>query len=209
MLSALRAVPGVRKVFISSGVRYDLVLADHSTYLQDLVRHHVSGHLKIAPEHFIDSVTARMHKPGRAIFETFQRAYDTTVRETGLRQYLLPYLMSGHPGCTVGDMIEMAQYIEDHHLYTEQVQDFTPTPMSVSTCMYATGLDPFTMKPVHVPTGREKQIQRALLRYRDPANETMVREGLALAKREDLIGSGPKCLLPDHRTGKMIGFRRP
>lgn len=209
MLSAVRAVPGVRKVFISSGVRYDLVLADHSTYLQDLVRHHVSGHLKIAPEHFVDSVTARMHKPGRALFERFQSAYDKTVRETGVRQYLLPYLMSGHPGCTVRDMVEMARYIEDHHLYTEQVQDFTPTPMSVSTCMYATGLDPFTMEPVHVPVGREKQIQRALLRYRDPANETMVREGLVLAKREDLIGPGPKCLIPDRHPGKMTGIRHP
>jgi uncharacterized radical SAM protein YgiQ len=209
MLGAVRAVPGVRKAFISSGVRYDLVLADHSTYLQDLVKHHVSGHLKIAPEHFVDSVTARMHKPGRAVFERFQHAYDKAVREAGVRQYLLPYLMSGHPGCTLRDMVELARYIEDHHLYTEQVQDFTPTPMSVSTCMYATGLDPFTTEPVHVPVGREKQVQRALLRYRDPANETLVREGLALAKREDLIGSGPKCLIPDRRPGTMTGIRRP
>jgi len=209
MLAAFRAVPGVRKVFISSGVRYDLVLADHSTYLRDLVTHHVSGHLKVAPEHFIDSVTARMHKPGRAVFERFQGAYQTIVAETGLRQYLLPYLMSGHPGCTIEDMVAMAGYIEDRHLYTEQVQDFTPTPMSASTCMYATGLDPFTMEPVHVPKGREKQIQRALLRYRDPVNETLVREGLALATKGDLVGSDRYCPTPDRRPKKKSGFRRP
>jgi uncharacterized radical SAM protein YgiQ len=212
LLRAVRAIPGVRQVFIGSGIRYDLVLADDSLYLEEICGHHVSGHLKVAPEHISPSVTAVMNKPPGEVFERFREEFEaiqqnkaagaTDRKETvpaskkSSRQYLLPYLMSGHPGCTIPDMIELAEYLRDHHLYTEQVQDFTPTPMSVSTCMYYTGLDPFTLNPVHVPKDREKKIQRAILQYRDPKNRALVGEGLRSVGREDLIGNCPKCLIP-------------
>jgi uncharacterized radical SAM protein YgiQ len=196
LLSRLRAIPGVKRVFIGSGIRHDLVMQDSSGYLQELCRHHVSGHLKIAPEHVVDRVTSSMHKPPVAVLEAFWARFEETCRELGREQYLLPYLMSGHPGCTVEDAVALAEYIRDHHMYTEQVQDFTPTPLTVSTAMYYSGLDPFTMQPVHIPKGREKKIQRALLQYRNPRNYRLVREGLEMAKREDLIGSGKKCLIP-------------
>jgi len=196
LLRRIREVPGVKKVFISSGIRHDLIMADSSPYLEEICRHHVSGHLKIAPEHISRSVTECMNKPPREVLDAFRERFSAASRESGREQYLLPYLMSGHPGCTVGDMIELAQYLQEAHLYTEQVQDFTPTPMTVSTAMYHTGLDPFTLKPVHVPRGREKKIQRAMLHYRDPKNYDLVKEGLRLAGREDLIGSGRGCLIP-------------
>jgi len=212
LLKRLRAIPGVRHVFIGSGIRYDLVLADTSGYLAGLCSHHVSGHLKVAPEHISADVTRCMNKPPKEAFDTFRRRFEeiqderlgSTQTRDGKerpdrkvsRQYLLPYLMSGHPGCTVRDMVELAEYLRDTGLYTEQVQDFTPTPMTVSTCMYYTGLDPFTLQPVHIPRGREKSVQRALLQYRDPKNRELVAEGLRAAGRRDLIGSGPKCLIP-------------
>ncbi len=196
LLRRIREVPGVKRVFISSGIRHDLIMADSSPYLEEICRHHVSGHLKIAPEHISRSVTECMNKPSREVLDSFRERFSAATRESGREQYLLPYLMSGHPGCTVGDMIELAQYLQEAHLYTEQVQDFTPTPMTVSTAMYHTGLDPFTLKPVHVPRGREKKIQRAMLHYRDPKNYDLVKEGLRLAGRADLIGSGRGCLIP-------------
>jgi uncharacterized radical SAM protein YgiQ len=189
LLQQLRAIPGVRNVFVSSGIRYDLVPADDTVYLSELCEHHVSGHLKVAPEHIAPAVTACMNKPPGEVFEAFRTRFEALQKGKRKRQYLLPYFMSGHPGCTVADMIELAEYIRDRNLYTEQVQDFTPTPMSVSTCMYYTGLDPFTLRPVYVPKGREKKIQRALLQYRDPKNRKLVIEGLRDAGREDLIGS--------------------
>ena len=152
-LSKVRAIPGVRHVFIGSGIRYDLVLADNSGYLGMICEHHISGHLKVAPEHIAREVTMAMNKPGCEIFDRFRDNFDILQKGRKKRQYLLPYLMSGHPGCTIPDMVSLALYIRDHHLYTEQVQDFTPTPMSVSSCMYYTGLNPFTMEAVHVPTG--------------------------------------------------------
>ncbi len=164
--------------------------------MEDLCRFHVSGHLKIAPEHVVRSVTECMHKPPREALDAFRERFRDASQAAGKEQYLLPYLMSGHPGCTIADMIELAEYLRDNHLYTEQVQDFTPTPLTVSTAMYYTGLDPFTLAPVHVPRGREKRIQRAMLQYRDPKNYAMVKEGLQLAGREDLIGDGEKCLIP-------------
>ena len=192
LLHTIREIPGVKKVFCGSGIRYDLVLSDDSDYLRVLCDNHVSGHLKVAPEHVVKTVTDLMNKPDGAVFDRFRERFETVQKErpqTGRqkRQYLLPYFMSGHPGCTVADMVALARYIEDHHLYTEQVQDFTPTPMSVSTCMYYTGMNPFTMEPVHVPKGQEKKIQRALLHYRDPRNRALVREGLTSAGRVDLI----------------------
>jgi uncharacterized radical SAM protein YgiQ len=189
LLQRLRAIPGVRHVFVSSGIRYDLVPADDALYLTELCGNHVSGHLKVAPEHIVPVVTACMNKPPGEVFEAFRTRFEALQQGRRKRQYLLPYFMSGHPGCTVTHMIELAEYIRDNNLYTEQVQDFTPTPMSVSTCMYHTGLDPFTMEPVHVPKGREKKIQRALLQYRDKKNRKLVTEGLCDAGREDLIGT--------------------
>jgi len=203
LLQRLRKIPGVRRVFVSSGLRYDLVLADDAGYLSKLCEHHVSGHLKVAPEHIAPPVTACMNKPDGAVFEAFRRQFEALQQNKTNRQYLLPYFMSGHPGCRIPDMVDLALYIRDHNLYTEQVQDFTPTPMSVSTCMYYTGLDPFTLQPVHVPKGREKKIQRAMLQYRDKKNRSLVTEGLGVAGRQDLIGSGKHCLvaaIPGKRT---------
>jgi len=196
LLKRLRAIPGVRKVFVGSGIRHDLVLADRSSYLEDLCQYHVSGHLKIAPEHVVRKVTDCMHKPPLEVLEAFKARFDVVNKAHQKEQYLVPYLMSGHPGCTVKDMIELAEYIRDHRMYTEQVQDFTPTPMTISTAMYYTGLDPITMNPIHVPKGREKRIQRAILQYKDQRNYGLVKEGLKLADREDLIGDCQKCLIP-------------
>jgi radical SAM superfamily enzyme YgiQ (UPF0313 family) len=142
-----------------------------------------------------------MHKPPKEVLQAFRARFDAVSRAVGKEQYLLPYLMSGHPGCTVGDMVELAEFLRDNHMYTEQVQDFTPTPMTVSTAMYYTGLDPFTLAPVHVPKGREKRIQRAMLQYRDPKNYDLVKEGLKMAERLDLIGSGKGCLIPSRSPG--------
>jgi len=200
LLERLRGIPGVRHVFVSSGVRYDLIPEDDGGYLSALTMHHISGHLKVAPEHISRGVTACMNKPSGAVFEAFRCRFEELQRGRKKRQYLLPYFMSGHPGCTVNDMIELAEYIRDHNLYTEQVQDFTPTPMSVSTCMYFTGLNPFTMKPVHVPRGWEKRVQRALLQWRDEKNQDLVKEGLTGAGRSDLIGAGTGSLV-DGRSG--------
>lgn len=201
LLFRIREIPGVRHVFIGSGIRYDLALADNAGYLKMMSDHHISGHLKVAPEHIVSEVTRIMNKPGREVFDRFCAEFESLQQGKKKRQYLLPYFMSGHPGCSVPDMVELAVYIRDHNLYTEQVQDFTPTPMSVSSCMYYTGLDPFTMKPVHVPKGEEKKIQRALMHYRDPKNYGLVSEGLRRAGRDDLIGSGNQCLVPGGHPG--------
>jgi uncharacterized radical SAM protein YgiQ len=205
LLARIRKIPGVRHVFIGSGIRYDLALADDSGYLEMICGHHISGHLKVAPEHISPGVTRIMNKPDRVVFDRFRARFEALQEGKQKRQYILPYFLSGHPGCTIPDMIDLATYIRDNNLYTEQVQDFTPTPMSVSTCMYYTGLDPFTMKPVHVPRGEEKRIQRALMQYRDPGNAALVAEGLKKAGREDLIGSGPQCLV----SGRHRAVRRP
>jgi uncharacterized radical SAM protein YgiQ len=199
LLRRLRKIPGVKRVFIVSGIRHDLILADSSSYLQELCQHHVSGHLKIAPEHISRNVTKCMHKPPREVLEAFREQFLAASKAVGKEQYLLPYLISGHPGCTVSNMIELAEYLRDNHMYTEQVQDFTPTPMTASTVMYYTGLDPFTLTPVHVPKGREKRIQRAILQYRDPMNYDLVKEGLRMAGRFDLVGDGRQCLIPTRK----------
>jgi len=208
LLKKLREIPGVKKVFIGSGIRYDLALADDSGYLEMICDHHISGHLKVAPEHVTQKVTATMNKPGREIFDRFCERFETLQQGKNKRQYLLPYFMSGHPGCTINDMIDLALYIRDHMLYTEQVQDFTPTPMSVSTCMYYTGLNPFTLEPVHVPKGLEKKIQRALMQYRDPNNRKFIIEGLKAAGRTELIGNGGHCLVPaDDRDANRYALK--
>lgn len=207
LLARLRQVPGVRKVFIGSGIRHDLLVADSYSLLPDLCAHHVSGHLKLAPEHVSPHVTDLMGKPRADIFTAFVAAFEKIQEGKKKRQYILPYFMSGHPGCTVADMVALAEFMRDHGFRTEQVQDFTPTPMTASTCMYHTGLDPFSLEPVHVPRGREKAVQRALLQYWEPRNQPLVREGLLMAGRADLIGDGRKCLVPavsapGYRKGK-------
>jgi radical SAM superfamily enzyme YgiQ (UPF0313 family) len=157
-----------------------------------------------------ENVTKIMHKPGREAFEQFCQQFETLQKGRKKRQYILPYFMSGHPGCTINDMVDLAVYIRDYNLYTEQVQDFTPTPMSVSTCMYYTGLNPFTLEPVHVPRGKEKKIQRALLHYRDPKNRNLIMEGLKAAGRMDLIGAGSRSLASSagrHYSGDAKKYR--
>jgi len=209
LLQKIREIPGVKRVFIGSGIRYDLALADDYGYLGQICQHHVSGHLKVAPEHVAENVTKAMNKPGRAVFDRFRDRFESLQQGRQKRQYVLPYFMSGHPGCTIADMVELAEYIRDNRLYIEQVQDFTPTPMSVSTCMYYTGLDPFTMEPVHVPKGQEKKIQRALMQYRALKNRTLVLEGLKTAGRADLIGRGEKCLVGNTVGGVFAPGNRP
>ncbi|MDR7667014.1 YgiQ family radical SAM protein [Methanosarcina sp. Z-7115] len=195
LLRRLRELPGVKQVFTGYGVRYDLALEDEE-YLEELCAHHISGQLRIAPEHFSKRVTNAMCKPGREVYEKFAEKFTTLNRKCGKRQYVVNYLMSGHPGCTLEDMIEMAEYVRDHGGYTEQVQDFTPTPMTVSTCMYYTGLDPFTGKKIYVARNKkEKVMQRALMHYRSPANYELVYEALEKAGRLDLVGNAHKCLI--------------
>jgi uncharacterized radical SAM protein YgiQ len=206
LLRRLREIHGVKKVFIGSGIRYDLVLADSSGYLPELCEHHVSGHLKVAPEHITQHVLDIMHKPSKAVFEEFKNKFDALNKELGKKQYILPYFMSGHPGCTVEDMVELAEYIRDNNLYTEQVQDFTPTPMTASTCMYYAGINPFTMEKVYVAKGREKRIQRALLQYKDERNYVFVYEGLKMAGKEELIGEGRKCLIGRRKSAVKSNY---
>lgn len=200
LLRRLRDLPGVKKVFTGYGVRYDLALKDEE-YLEELCAYHISGQLRIAPEHFSRQVTNAMCKPGREIYEKFTQKFTALNRKCGKNQYIVNYLMSGHPGCTLEDMIEMAEYVRDHGGYTEQVQDFTPTPMTVSTCIYYTGLDPFTGKKVYVAKNKkEKAMQRALMHYRNPVNYELVYEALEKAGRLDLVGNAHKCLI--RRKGK-------
>ncbi|NQS77484.1 MAG: YgiQ family radical SAM protein [Methanoculleus bourgensis] len=197
LFNRLRDIPGVKHVFIASGIRYDLI--PPGEYLDRICKDHVSGHLKVAPEHVSEGVCACMGKPPREVFDAFRERFETLQEGREKRQYLIPYFISGHPGCRIADMVELAEYVRDTGLYTEQVQDFTPTPMSISTAIYHTGLDPFTLEEVYVPKGREKRIQRALIHYRDPKNYGLVREGLRAAGREDLVGNAWKCLVPARR----------
>ena len=197
LLRRLRSLPKVKKVFVRSGIRYDAVLADrNSRFIRELCEHHVSGQLKVAPEHVSDEVLRRMGKPGKAVYEEFVKRFQAANEELGKKQYLVPYLMSSHPGSTLKEAIELAEYVRDMGVNPEQVQDFIPTPGTLSTCMYYTGLDPHTMEPVYIPRSlHEKAMQRALIQYRNPKNYGLVLEALRLAHREDLIGFGPKCLI--------------
>ena len=205
LLRKLRALPGVRKVFIRSGIRFDYLLADPDpTFLKELVEHHVSGQLKVAPEHVADRVLHYMGKPRHAVYQKFCRKYAALNEKEGLKQYLVPYLMSSHPGSSLKEAVELAEYVRDLGYMPEQVQDFYPTPSTLSTVMYYTGLDPRTMEPVYVPTDpHEKAMQRALIQYRDPKNYALVHEALVKAGRTDLIGFGEKCLIrPRKGEGK-------
>lgn len=202
LLRRLRALPKVKKVFIRSGIRYDAILADRNTkFIHELCEHHVSGQLKVAPEHVSDEVLRRMGKPGKTIYEEFVKRFQAANRELGKKQYLVPYLMSSHPGSTLKEAVELAEYVRDMGVNPEQVQDFIPTPGTLSTCMYYTGLDPKTMESVYIPRSlHEKAMQRALIQYRNPKNYELVREALRLAHREDLIGFGPKCLIRPQKS---------
>ena len=197
LLRKLRKLPGVKKVFVRSGIRFDYLLADKKdTFLKELVQHHVSGQLKVAPEHVSDAVLSRMGKPNNAVYNRFVDKYFALNKQYGMNQYLVPYLMSSHPGSTLKEAVELAEYIREMGYNPEQVQDFYPTPSTLSTVMYYTGLDCRTMERVYVPTdAHEKAMQRALIQYRDPKNYYLVKEALLKAHREDLIGSGPKCLI--------------
>lgn len=206
LLRKLRALPKVKKVFIRSGIRFDYLLADKSrAFLRELCEHHVSGQLKVAPEHVSDAVLKRMGKPENAVYRQFVREYQRMNRQLGKDQYLVPYLMSSHPGSTLREAVELAEYLRELGYMPEQVQDFYPTPSTISTCMYYTGLDPRTMEPVPVPVNpHEKAMQRALIQYRDPKNHELVAEALRLAGRKDLIGYDKKCLIrPARGEGKL------
>ena len=191
LLRKLRKIPGVKKVFVRSGIRFDYLLADSKdTFFRELVQYHISGQLKVAPEHVSDAVLCRMGKPRNAVYNRFVDKYFALNKQYNMNQFLVPYLMSSHPGST------MKEYIRDMGYNPEQVQDFYPTPSTLSTVMYYTGLDPRTMEKVYVPTDpHEKAMQRALIQYRNPKNYYLVKEALIKAHREDLIGSGPKCLI--------------
>ncbi len=204
ILDAAEKIPGIKHVFIGSGLRYDLVPGDKST--MERICTHVSGQMKVAPEHIAAEVVHRMNKPERGIFDSFRDNFEAVQKGRHPRQFIIPYLMSGHPGCTVRDMIQLAEYLRDHHLYTEQVQDFTPTPMTASTCMYHSGYDPETMERVHIPKGEEKRMQRAILSWKDPTGYDLVCAGLKQEGREDLIGNGTKCLITrrNHHAGPSI-----
>lgn len=198
ILRTLRTLPKVKKVFIRSGLRFDYINADpDNTFLQELVTHHVSGQLKVAPEHCSPRVLEKMGKPSIQAFDRFAKDFYTATKKAGKEQYLVPYLMSSHPGSTLKEAAELAVYLKKNRIRPEQVQDFYPTPGTVSTCMFYTGLDPFSMAPVYVAKSpEEKAMQRALLQYWRPENRTLILKALRRAGRADLIGPGPNCLVP-------------
>lgn len=197
VLRAVRQLPGIKKVFVRSGIRYDYVMYDRDkTFMDELVKYHISGQLKVAPEHVDDRVLAHMGKPSRELYDKFVDLYVKTNQKYKKEQYLVPYLMSSHPGSTLDCAINLACYIRDTGHQPEQVQDFYPTPGTASTCMYFTGIDPFTNEPVYVPKNpREKAMQRALMQYKNPKNYDLVKEALIKAGRSDLIGYGKECLI--------------
>lgn len=206
ILRRLRALPGVKRVFVRSGIRYDYLMQDSDpTFLQELVQYHVSGQLKVAPEHCSAAVLDQMGKPHIEAYLRFQKAFYGATKKAGKEQYLVPYLMSSHPGSQLKDAVELALFLKKNHIRPEQVQDFYPTPGTVSTCMYYTGLHPYTLEPVFVPTSpHEKALQRALLQYFLPQNQSLVREALYKAGRWDLIGFGEDCLVrPDPADGRQ------
>ncbi len=202
LLRKLRALPNVKKVFVRSGIRFDYLTLDRDdTFFKELVEHHISGQLKVAPEHICDAVLSKMGKPENAVYEAFTEKYHRLNQKLGKNQFLVPYLMSSHPGSTLKEAVALAEYLRDIGYTPEQVQDFYPTPSTMSTVMYYTEVDPVTMKPVYVcKNPHEKAMQRALIQYRNPKNYELVREALKLAKREDLIGYDKKCLIKPRKT---------
>lgn len=201
LLRGLRKIPKVKKVFVRSGIRFDYAIADKDhTFIRELCKYHVSGQLRVAPEHVSDNVLKLMGKPGNDVYEKFVKECEHINEELGLKQYLVPYLMSSHPGSTLKDAIKLAEYVRDIGYMPEQVQDFYPTPSTISTCMYYTGVDPRTMESVYVARNpHEKAMQRALIQYKEPSNYELVKEALIKEKRQDLIGFGSRCLIPPRK----------
>ena len=213
VLRSVRSLPKIKKVFVRSGIRYDYVMADKDdTFFKELVEHHVSGQLKVAPEHVSEEVLKHMGKPAGRTYEDFRQKFFKITERLGKKQYIIPYLMSSHPGSTLKEAIELAEYLRDIKYQPEQVQDFYPTPGTLSTTIFYTGLDPITMKPVYVPKSKEeKAMQRALLQFSNPKNYNIVYDALMKAGREDLIGNGPKCLIKskEQRYKEAHGLVRP
>ena len=212
VLRSVRSLPKVKKVFVRSGIRYDYVMADKDdTFFKELVEHHVSGQLKVAPEHVSEQTLKYMGKPAGKTYEQFRQKFFKLTEKAGKKQYIIPYLMSSHPGSSLKEAIELAEYLRDIKYQPEQVQDFYPTPGTLSTTIFYTGLDPITMKKVYVPkTKEEKAMQRALLQFSNPKNYNIVYDALVKAGREDLIGNGPKCLIKykEHRYKEVHGLVR-
>ena len=211
LLKSLRELPKVKKVFVRSGIRFDYLMADKDrTFLKELCEHHVSGQLKVAPEHISNAVLQKLGKPSVEVYNKFVQAYKEMNKRIGKEQYLVPYLMSSHPGSTLKEAIELAEYLRDLGYMPEQVQDFYPTPSTISTCMYYTGLDPRTMQPVHVTTNpHEKAMQRALIQYRNPKNYDLVYEALTKANRLDLVGFDKNCLIKPRRMSSEKNRYKP
>ncbi len=204
LLRKLRKLPRVKKVFIRSGIRFDYCMADKDdTFLKELCEHHISGQLRTAPEHVSNTVLKMMGKPQHSVYESFLKRFKRINEKSGKEQYVVPYLMSSHPGSGMKEAVELAEYVRDIGYMPEQVQDFYPTPGTVSTCMYYTGLDPRTMEPVYVPkSAHEKSMQRALIQYKKPENYELVKEALLKSGRSDLIGFDRKCLIPPRQIKK-------
>lgn len=202
LLRKLRELPKVKKVFIRSGIRFDYLMCDKDdTFMREMVEHHISGQLKVAPEHISDNVLKLMGKPENSVYENFIRKYKKLNEEMGKKQFVVPYLMSSHPGSTLKDAVALAEYLRDLGYMPEQVQDFYPTPATISTCMYYTGYDPRTMEKVYVPVNpHEKAMQRALIQYRNPKNHDLVHEALIKAGRTDLIGFSKECLIKPRKN---------
>ena len=211
LLREMKAIPGVKKIFVRSGIRFDYLMADSDrSFFKELVHDHVSGQLRVAPEHVSDPVLSCMGKPKHVVYEGFLREFDKITKACHKEQYAIPYFMSSHPGCGLKEAVELAEYIRDLGYTPEQVQDFYPTPATVSTCMYYTGLNPLTMEPVYVPRNpHEKAMQRALIQFKDPKNYDLVKEALVKAGRTDLIGFGKECLIPPRKlAGKKPSSQR-
>ena len=209
ILRALRSLPGVKKVFIRSGIRFDYMLADQSGgFLRELCEHHISGTLKVAPEHISDNVLKRMHKPDRSVFERFCRKYEAENKRIGKKQYMIPYFISSHPGATLEDACELSVFLKKNGFVPDQVQDFYPTPGTLSTCMFYTGIDPSAKERVYVPSDpEEKRLQRAMLHFNKPENADLVRKALRLLGRTDLIGYGPEALVRPESEKNRKGVR--
>ncbi len=210
VLRRVRKLPGVKKVFIRSGIRYDYLQEDkNKVFLNELVEHHVSGQLRVAPEHVSENALKAMGKPAFNCYQSFIEDFNKINKQLGKKQYVLPYFITGHPGTSLDDAIQLAEYIRDMGFMPEQIQDFYPTPGTIATAMYYTGRDPLTMEKIHVPGKREKQLQRALAHFQKRANYQLVKEALVQAQREDLIGNSKKALIPDwKKTGKANHLKK-
>jgi radical SAM superfamily enzyme YgiQ (UPF0313 family) len=208
LMKDARETPGIKKVFVASGIRMDLARRSPE-YMKDLVRHHVGGHLKVAPEHSDAGVLDLMRKPASDDFDKFAEVFDRESKAAGKKQYIIPYYIASHPGSDLHAMIDLALFLKRNHYRPDQVQDFIPAPFDVATAMYYTGIDPFTKKPVYVAQHlRDRKLQRALMQFFKPENYFDVRKALEQAGRQDLIGSGCDCLIPSNPPREALDKRR-